>query len=395
MHCRIQLSKQGIEELKKAQETARSVGNLKWADRCTAMLMLSFLLTQEKTAEVLGYSLRSIQRWVALFLSEGAKGLRAKKSPGRPARLTKTQKKELLEHIVKGPQECGYPHGIWTSAMIQDYIRNTYGVCYSVFYISELLRNMGLSHIKPKFCYSTGKPQDVEKQLKWIRQRFPEIVKDVEAKGGVLLFQDESSFQIQSNLLKSWYKKGEPGVVERSSAKGKIHVIGAIEFRTGRLISTMMRKGKLTNHVFATFLKKVVNCYKGRHVTIIIDGAGYHGGSHVRKVLEKYENLELIKQPARSPQLNPIEKLWKELKRLWSGNLYFKSIQDLLNSVKRGLFKYSHNRELVLPLMNKWHELILDQEGLENGEYDTSFVPDKYHHLIKKALKDIKSETCN
>ena len=390
MHCRIKFTKKSIQELQKTQENARLVGNLKWVERCTALLMLGHLLTQEKTAQLLGYHVRTIQRWVVLFLALGAKGLKPEKSPGRPSRLTKTQKKELYDQIIAGPEECGYHTGIWTCAIIQEHIQKQFGVAYSVFYINQLLRNLGLSHIKPKFCYSASKPEDVEKQLKWIRKRFPEIVRKVEEKGGVLLFQDESSFQLQSNIIRSWYAKGDPGVVEISAAKGKIHVIGAIEFRTGRLHYTIQRKGKLTNQVFATFLKKIVNAYKGKHVTMIIDGASYHGGPYVRKVKEKYKNLELIRQPARSPQLNPIEKLWKEVKRLWSGNKYFRSIQDLLNSVKQGLTKYRQNRDMVLSLMNKWHELILDSEGLEAGEYDTSFVPKKYHHLIKKTLKNMK-----
>ena len=206
MFYRFSLSKPRRETLEKMQREARQRGSMKLYQRSTALLLLDKGLYQEEVAAALGVCVRTVQKWLSLYLRGGVKTLRPRKSPGRPSYLTQEQKRVLFNEIAKGPQDCGDKGGVWTAAMIQDYILKKFQRLYSVKYLSQLLRQMGLSHIKPKFVYSLTRPEFKE-QVLWIRHQIPQLLENVQQANGVLLWEDESAFQLQSNLIALQKKK--------------------------------------------------------------------------------------------------------------------------------------------------------------------------------------------
>lgn len=372
------------------QVEARRSGDFIWFRRCAALLYRGQGYTQESVAKGLGVCIRAVQKWEALFLAEGAKALKPKKSPGRPSKLSKKQKKLLYQKIEAGPQACGYKGGVWTAAMIQDYIQKSFGVFYSVKYLSQLLRNMGLSHIKPKFSYSLTREQ-LKKHVLWIRQKYPQLFEEMKKTEGVILFLDESVFQLQSNLAQTWAPKGDPPIQERNPKRKWLRVLGCIELFTGTLTYTIVEKS-LKNDVFATFLKRVAKRYAGREVFIVQDNAPYHGGKHVEKFKERPQHVHLCPLPQKAPHLNPIEKLWKEIKRNWTHNVYFATKESLKSAVRKGLHFYQEHPELVKSLIKKWEKVGVDPEGALRGDYDTSLVPDKYLSMLQEVLQEIHLE---
>src|ERR1051326_1052116 len=96
---RITLNKGLSQELKKNLELARFLGNVKQALRFEAIILISKGLSLESVAEFTQNSLRNIYNWISLFLIFRVKGLLLKKSPGRPKKLTKTDKKKLKKMI--------------------------------------------------------------------------------------------------------------------------------------------------------------------------------------------------------------------------------------------------------------------------------------------------------
>jgi len=192
MCMRLKFSKKQLAKLPGLQTKARIEANLVLFRRVTAIQMLSLKVTQLEIASTLGVCREVITRWAALFLAKGAKGLIPRKSPGRKSKLSREQKVQLKPEIQAGPKSHGYAGGVWTSAMVQEHIQNHFGVFYSVGYIPQLLRNMGLSHIKPKFTYSLTRDQ-LKDQIIWIRKTLPDLWEKVQKEKGVLLFQDEAT----------------------------------------------------------------------------------------------------------------------------------------------------------------------------------------------------------
>jgi transposase len=364
--------------------------------------MLHFNVTQAEIAEALGVSREAISKWVALFLAKGANGLRPRKSPGRKSKLSKQQKQLLKQQIQLGPKQHGYPGGVWTSAMIQEHIQKQFRVFYAVGYIPQLLHNMGLRHIKPKFTYSLTRDQ-LKEQIKWVRKRLPDLYQKVKEADGVLLFQDESSFQLQPNVMATWALKGNPPTEEKHSKRENLKVFGAIELFSGKLLYSIhdkkdkktKKKERVTNKVFVRFLKQVGTHYKGRKVFMVIDGASYHSGAAVSKYLEKNTDMELIRQPVKSPNLNPIEKVWKELKKDRTHNVYFKDLGALKRALRKGLHHLQQHPESVKSLMKKWEKVVSEPELALSGKLDSSLIPKRHQNEIEEIRQEVSRELSN
>lgn len=81
------------------------------------------------------------------------------------------------------------------------------------------------------------------------------------------------------------------------------------------------------------FLKEFSTFIKNKKIVIVMDGAGWHKSNKL-----KYpKNIRIIIQPAYSPELNPIEKLWQYIKDHTIKNRVYKTLKELEDRVCRFL----------------------------------------------------------
>jgi len=151
-------------------EKAQNNGNLRSAKQIMAVLAVIDGTLYSTIAATLKISEESIRLWVKAFLLKGVKSFKYKKPPGKPSKLTKTQRKQLDKLIIQGPQKAGFSGACWRSPMIQWLIYEKFGVEYSVYYIPQLLKNMGFSYQKAKFV---ADHKDPEKRKEWLKQKWP------------------------------------------------------------------------------------------------------------------------------------------------------------------------------------------------------------------------------
>ena len=92
---RLTLHRSQKEALKKRLMTARNLGVIGMMNRILYILAIAEGICQDQVADTLQVSVESIRLWLRAFLLHGVQGIATKKSPGRPPKLTKTQKREL------------------------------------------------------------------------------------------------------------------------------------------------------------------------------------------------------------------------------------------------------------------------------------------------------------
>lgn len=89
-------------------------------------------------------------------------------------------------------------------------------------------------------------------------------------------------------------------------------------------------------HTMSLFLAEVAQRHADEFVLMVLDGAGWHHTAHLRVP----ENLRLIHLPPYSPELNPPEHLWDEIREKWFPNLVFREldgVEDVLECALRDL----------------------------------------------------------
>ena len=76
------------------------------------------------------------------------------------------------------------------------------------------------------------------------------------------------------------------------------------------------------------FLTQIRNSYNlAKNINIILDGSGYHRSNEVKNFC-KENNITVHFLPPYSPNLNPIERLWKVMNERTRNNQFFASAKE-------------------------------------------------------------------
>jgi len=87
------------------------------------------------------------------------------------------------------------------------------------------------------------------------------------------------------------------------------------------------------------FLDQVSQDFKEYFLIILMDQAGWHVSRHL--VLP--ENIRIIRQPARSPELNPVEHIWDDLREKYFVNRAFLSLDAVEETLCEGINYLAHH----------------------------------------------------
>lgn len=344
-----------INRLEQELTISERNNNLRLYKKISCLLMISQGMNFKAIAERLKIHPRSVYNWLKRFIVRKFSWLLGKhyKNRGKKSKLTTEQKKELYKIVENGPEASGFDSGVWTTAMIVEVVNDKFGVKYTPTYMAKLLKSIDLSYQKAKF-QSDKLDEDEHKRKRrvWDTQTWPEILKQSEALGAVILFGDEVSFAQWGSLSRTWAPKGQQPVVKTRGKRKGMKVFGAIEFHGGGF-EYMECNGKFNSDSYALFLTSLLSKYK-RPIILIEDGAAYHDGQAVKKLKEENNHkLIVYRLPSYSPDKNPIEKLWKKTKKEATHCKYFADFEDLRKAVLKAFNKYLSDATYVISTMTK------------------------------------------
>lgn len=336
-----------VKALSQKLQAAFQKGDGRVVRRITALLWLSDGLAVREVCERVGVSRETVYGWVRAFVLEGMDSLKYRTSPGRPSKLTKTQKQRLKELVTQGPQAAGYATGCWNSALVQELILREFGKHYSVHYLSQLLRNLGLSYQKARFV---SDHLDEQARQRWLSQVWPQLLEQARQRDALLLFADEASFAQWGSLGYTWAPKGEQPLVLTTGKRKSYKVWGLMEYFSGQLYYQGSTE-RLNAKRYCEFLAWVLAQTQGP-IIIVQDGARYHTAAQTRQfVAEHSERLSVYQLPSYSPDYNPIEHLWRNVKRHKTHNRYFPSFDSLTAAVEERLSYLVSQPQQVKALM--------------------------------------------
>jgi transposase len=332
---------------------ARQAGDLRRVIHVLSILALADGMAVREIARMLKVSHEAVRAWFKRYLLDGVRGLRAKKSPGRPPKLTKSQRRELCQLIDEGPAKAGLSGNCWRSPMIQRLIQERFGVFYSARYISELLKSLGFSYQKARFVSGHLNPQSREQ---WLRSQWPQILELAQRKNAYLLFGDEASFRQWGTLTYTWARKGQQPTVQTCGKRKGYKVFGLIDYFTGRFFFKCQEE-RLNSQSYAAYLKEVLGKTR-KHIVLIQDGARYHTSAAMKAFFEAHKKrLTVFELPSYSPDYNPIEKLWKKVKEKGTHLQYFPTFEALKEKVHETLSFFANAKDEVLSLIRTYQKL--------------------------------------
>ena len=186
--------------------------------------------------------------------------------------------------------------------------------------------------------------QKNEKSLKKIHNAIS-LNNDVE-----LLFYDEAFFRREGSLTRAWYPRGHECEMHYPITFEKVGVCGAVNPRDGRLFSLIF--DGFDSDTFLYYLRWLLRTYKPRKkILLVLDNASSHTSIKVAEFADNNRRrLELLFLPPYSPDLNPAERIWKNLRYHVTHNVYFEDLATLENAVIQYLKEHARPNERLASL---------------------------------------------
>lgn len=263
-----------------------------------------------EVARALGLHKHTVYGWVATAREQGRQALRAKTVPGRPPKLTQAQTAQVYEVVVgKDPRQLQFDFALWTQELVRVFIRREFDVELSASAVGRLLHRLGLSPQRPLWRAWQADPEKVQA---WKSTEYPAIAKQARKTGGTIYFADEAGIRSDHHAGTTWGAIGKTPIVKSTGARFSLNMISAVTAQGLLRFSTF--SGSMTADKFIEFCKRLMADTAGP-VFLIVDGHPVHRSQQVKAFAAASNGkLRLFQLPGYSPQLNPDEWVWKNIK---------------------------------------------------------------------------------
>lgn len=310
---KVTLSSEKKKELELMHDSTR---DSRVCDRIKAVLLAS----EGWSNAMISQALRIHETTVARHINDYLQSEKLKpENGGSQSRLSAAQTMKLIEHLAE--------HTYFHTHQIVAYVEAEFGLCYSVAGMNKWLHHNGFSYKKPK-----GVPHKFcpEMQQAFV-EYYNKVLKPSEAP---VLFMDAVHPTQSTKLSYGWIRKGQDKLIETTGSRTRLNLIGALSLEDIGATVTETYDTINSESIVRFFWKLKKEHYPlEQKVHLILDGAAYHRTELVKDAA-KVLNIELHYLPPYSPNLNPIERLWKVMNEHARNNVYFSSKREFVSAIK-------------------------------------------------------------
>lgn len=251
--------------------------------------------------------------------------------------MTGAQKEQLKDHLR---------HHVYLEVKpIIDYVRETFGIQYSLAGMTKLLHELNFEYKKPKFVPSKVNPAE---QQKWA-DAYKKLRENAD-KSDVFYFGDGVHPQHNSHPASGWFERGVEAELPSNSGRQRVNINGAIN------IDTLEVETDFTDSINSESMKRLIEQLKKNNpnaqtIYLILDNAGYGHSKAVEQYRQQLGNIVFIFLPPYSPNLNLIERLWKFFKKNTTYNKYYEKFADFKKACQQFFNNIKNFKEALRTLL--------------------------------------------
>ena len=301
------LSEQEKQELKRQHKQER---DKRVCDRIKAVLLHDKGWSAEKIAEVLLITDVSVRN----HLEEYAASKKLKPANGgSQEKLSKEQAEQLEIHLKE--------HTYLYVKDIVAYVKVQFDVDYTVSGMTSWLRLHAFSYKKPSVI--PGKVNE-EAQRAWIEEY--KQLRATLPEDAALCFSDGVHPTHNAKPMYGWIKRGIRKELPTNTGRQRLNLTGAIDIVSHKVV--IQEDDTLNAESTISFLKKLEQAYPHKNaIHVFCDNARYYKNKNVSAYLAT-SKITMHFLPPYSPNLNPIERLWKLTNERILYNKYYEKFSD-------------------------------------------------------------------
>lgn len=252
-----------------------------------------------------GISERCLQLWIQRFNDQGIDGITHRPRSGRPRALDVDQVSSQILPVIDDPDSVGRHH--WTVVSLCGWLKEQRDLDLSYRTLIRYLHEHDYARRIPR---PVPEPPDKDRWRTQRKKFIPQLVKLLADPQVDVYFGDEAGFEGDPRPRQTWVRRGTRPTQGYYGGHVRRNVIGAVEPKSGKLVSLIVPH--CDTAIFQAFLDTLAQesaAASSRRVCLVLDNASWHKTKGLN-----WHHIEPVFLPAYSPDLNPIERLWQDLK---------------------------------------------------------------------------------
>src|SRR4051812_46692238 len=322
----------GLRDLSKSEHRGE-------ADRARAILLTLEGRRAEDIAAVLGVHISTVRNWRGYFAHGGVAGLRRRQRPGQQAKIGPHAGAIAAAILTEDARHDGG----WTLPRLCAEIARRGGPAISPRWLSHQLRQRGL----PGSGRATpSKGARTQPQLR--RAEHLADLKTQAAAGAIdLVFLDESEALTHPYLARCWARHGTELRIQAPGQAKKRAMLGAFDPVHRRLLVHTSAPKRSTD--FVALLDQLGAAYgtaeRTRPLVAVLDNGPIHTSKLTTRALAQRPGLTLEWLPKYAPELNDIERCWRDLKQHQLANRTFADVDALTRAIPDAVARLNYERQ--------------------------------------------------
>lgn len=322
----MKLTKQAKEHLLSQH---RQLHDKRECDRIKAVLAYAEGYSYSEIAKLLLRDDETIRRHIEDYQS---KHKLTTDNGGSDSFLSEAQAERLMSHL----SEKTYVH-------VKDicaYVKSVFGKHYSISGMTKWLKAHDFRYKKP---HPVPAKANKALQLEFM-QYYEQLKLDTKAQEPIY-FADGVHPSHQTKLAYGWIPRGVRKHIPTTARQTRMSLMGAICLENHQVVYRPSEK--IDSSSIIAFLKALRKKHpQGNKLHIIWDNGSYHHSKAVKKALKKL-NIQAHYLPPYSPNLNPIERLWKLMHEHVTYNKYYASFKEFTEAILH-FFRHIGKKKKIL-----------------------------------------------
>lgn len=304
-----------LEEKYSLERQHKQTRDRRIADRIKAVLLHSEGWTQIQISQALRIRVETVHDHLNDY--RNSKKLKPENG-GSQSFLSPEQTKSLIQHIESV-----------TYLKVEDlccYVKETYQVEFTVSGLTKWLHHHKFSYKKPKKVPAKA---NLEQQAAFV-EHYKNLL-NTTGQNEPVEFGDGVHPTMATKVAYGWIRTGDDKPIKTTASRTRINLMGSMNLETMGV--TIGSYETIDSRAMDAHFQKLRQKYQNSpRIHLILDQGAYNKSKETKEAAEKY-GIVLHYLPPYSPNLNPIERLWKVMNEYARNNVFFKSAAEFRKAI--------------------------------------------------------------
>ena len=314
----------------------RKSGDPATALRFQAVAALGAGRTGVEVAQALSIARSTVTTSARRFVDEGVDGLYDRRRQNGGVKVDPSFRRRVSKLLLRTPEDFGWSRPTWTRELLCLEMTREGWPPVAVCTMGRVLAGIGARLGTPKPIVLCPWPRDA-------RERRLAKIRALEARASAaepVLYEDEVDIHLNPRLGRDWMLRGQQRRVLTPGTNQKFYLAGALDVRTGALVTTGARKKNAA--LFCALLRLLVRTYRrAKRIHLILDNYAIHSAELTKQTLVELRGRVVLHfLPPYCPDANRIERVWQDLHANVTRNHRCKTMTRLLSNARAYLSGY-------------------------------------------------------